>query len=363
MDLQTCTKAGLLSAIMVSFSAYPLHTQVNSMGEERGVLCATNLGSDFTACPQDFTNHALSMSSLHSATSECESSAQQCIDDVSVQVKQDYYTFFDVDNNQTVKYEITIHPNVYDSMGKLVKAGDKTAVEIQPTNHEVEATETLAKIAALKQSIAKKFTLEIDEDGNVTEATGHSVSKRKAKVAELCLTALDYTSNDVNCGGALNTAIDNAVASEAGFHALMLAENKSEGIVKVTSPLNSDFSTLNNRSSFRLISEFVDGSELVLNVRVTGEVVEIVVNRDASITSEGKTFTHAEDYGTSSQRSFREAQRVASSQQIPKRCEQPTFDSTDWVVEEVITKNYPDGRTEVTNIYRQQDTYLTYLQC
>ena len=100
MDLQTCKKAGLLSAIMVTFSAYPLHTQVNSLGEERGAVCATNLGSDFTACPQNFTNHALSMSSLHSATSECESSAQQCIDDVSVQVKQDYYTFFDVDNKQ-----------------------------------------------------------------------------------------------------------------------------------------------------------------------------------------------------------------------------------------------------------------------
>ena len=363
MDLQTCTKAGLLSAIMVSFSAYPLHTQVNSMGEERGVVCATNLGSDFTACSQDFTNHALSMSSLHSATSECESSAQQCIDDVSGQVKKDYYTFFDVDNKQTVKYEITIHPNVYDPMGNLVMPGNKTAVEIQPTNHEVEATETLAEIAALKQSIAKKFTLEIDEDGNVTEVTGHSVPKRKAKVAELCLTALDYTSVDVNCAGALNTAIDNAVASEAGFHALTSAENKSEGIVKVISPLNSDFSTLKNRSSFRLISKFVDGSELVLDVRVKGGVVEILVNRDASITSVGRTFTQAESYGTSSQRSFREAQRVASSQQIPKRCEQPTFDSTDWVVEEVITKNYPDGRAEVTNIYRQEDIYLTYLQC
>lgn len=363
MDLQTCTKAGLLSAIILSFSAYPLHTQIDSLGVERGEVCATILGSDFAACPQNFTHHALSMSSLHSAKSECESSAQKCIDDVTGQVKKDYYTFFDVDNKQTVKYEITIHPNVYDPMGNLVMPGNKTADEIQPTNHEVEATETLAEIAALKQSIAKKFTLEIDEDGNVTEATGHSVPKRKAKVAELCLTALDYTSNDVNCAGALNTAIDNAVVSEAGFHALMSAENKSAGIVKVISPLNSDFSTLNNRSSFRLISKFVDGSELVLNVRVEGGVVEIVVNRDASITSEGKTFTHAEDYGTSFQLSLREAQRVATSQQIPNRCEQPTFDSTDWVVEEVITKNYPDGRTEMSNIYRQQDTYLTYLQC
>ena len=363
MDLQNFIKNALILVVTFFVSAYPLHTQANSLGVERGEVCATILGSDFTACPQDFTHHALSMSSLHSATSECESSAQQCIDDVTGQVKKDYYTFFDVDNKQTVKYEITIHPNVYDPMGNLVMPGNKTAVEIQPTNHEVEATETLAEIAALKQSIAKKFTLEIDEDGNVTEVTGHSVPKRKAKVAELCLTALDYTSVDVNCAGALNTAIDNAVASEAGFHALTSAENKSEGIVKVISPLNSDFSTLKNRSSFRLISKFVDGSELVLDVRVKGGVVEILVNRDASITSVGRTFTQAESYGTSSQRSFREAQRVASSQQIPKRCEQPTFDSTDWVVEEVITKNYPDGRAEVTNIYRQEDIYLTYLQC
>ncbi|MDG6097902.1 hypothetical protein EXU34_10635 [Alteromonas sp. ZYF713] len=363
MDLQTYTKAGLLSAIMVSFSAYPLHTQVDSPGVERGEVCATILGSDFTACPQDFTHHALSMSSLPSATSECEASAQKCIDDVTRQVKKDYYTFFDVDNKQTVKYEITIHPNVYDPMGKLVKAGDKTAVEVRPTDHEVEATETLAEIAALKQSIAKKFTLEIDEDGNVTEATGHSVSKRKEKVAELCLTALDYTSNDVNCAGALNTAIDNAVASEAGFHALMSIENKSEHVIEIISPLNSDFATLKNRSTFRLINKFVDGSELALDVRKKGGVVEIVVNRDASFISDGRTFRHAEDYGTSSQLSLREAKRVATSQNIPKRCEQPTFDNTDWVVEEVITINYPDERTEVTNIYRQEDTYLTYLQC
>lgn len=242
MDLQTCTKAGLLSAIILSFSAYPLHTQANSLGVERAKVCATNPDSDLTACPQDFTNH-------------------------------------------------------------------------------------------------------------------------KIEAIELCLTALDYTSNDVNCAGALNTAIDNAVASEAGFHALMSAENKSEGVVQVISPLNSDFSTLKNRSTFGLVTRFVDGSELVLDVSVKGGAVEIVVNRDASITSEGKTFTHAESYGTSSQRSFREAQRVATSQQIPKRCEPTTFDNTDWVVEEVITKNYPDGRTEVSNIYRQQDTYLTYLQC
>ena len=364
MDLQYFIKTALISVVTFFVSAYSLHTQANSLGVERGEICATTLSSDFTACPQNFTNHALSMSYLHSETTECESSGPMCIgDDIAYQSKTDYFTFFDVDNKQTVKYEITIHPNVYDPMGNLVMPGNKTAVEIQPTNHEVEATETLAEIAALKQSIAKKFTLEIDEDGNVTEATGHSVSKRKEKVAELCLTALDYTSVDVNCAGALNTAIDNAVASEAGFHALTSAENKSEGIVKVISPLNSDFSTLKNRSSFRLISKFVDGSELVLDVRVKGGVVEILVNRDASITSVGRTFTQAESYGTSSQRSFREAQRVASSQQIPKRCEQPTFDSTDWVVEEVITKNYPDGRAEVTNIYRQEDIYLTYLQC
>ncbi|MDY6926282.1 MAG: hypothetical protein SWN10_04215 [Pseudomonadota bacterium] len=236
MDLQNFIKNALILVVTFFVSAYPLHTQANSLGVERGEVCATILGSDFTACPQDFTHHALSMSSLHSATSECESSAQKCIDDVTRQVKKDYYTFFDVDNKQTLKYEITIHPNVYDPVGNLVMPGNKTAVEIQPTNHEVEATETLAEIAALKQSIAKKFTLEIDEDGNVTEATGHSVSKRKAKVAELCLTALDYTSNDVNCAGALNTAIDNAVVSEAGFHALMSIDKKSEHVIKVINP-------------------------------------------------------------------------------------------------------------------------------
>ncbi|MBR9792809.1 MAG: hypothetical protein GYB58_13765 [Gammaproteobacteria bacterium] len=244
MDLQTYTKAGLLSAIMLSFSAYPLHTLADSLGGKRGEVCATILGSDFTACPQDFTHH-------------------------------------------------------------------------------------------------------------------------KIEAIELCLTALDYTSNDVNCAGALNTAIDNAVASEAGFHELMSIENKSEHVIEIISPLNSDFATLKNRSTstFRLINKFVDGSELVLDVRKKGGVVEIVVNRDASFISDGRTFRHAEDYGTSSQRSLREAKRVATSQNIPKRCEQPTFDNTDWVVEEVITINYPDGRTEVTNIYRQEDTYITYLQC
>tara|TARA_Y100001968_G_scaffold286790_1_gene287756 strand:+ start:2608 stop:3336 length:729 start_codon:yes stop_codon:yes gene_type:complete len=242
MDFQTFTKASLLLAITLFFSAYPQHTQANSLGVERGEVCATNPGSDFTACPQDFTNH-------------------------------------------------------------------------------------------------------------------------KIEAAELCLTALDYTSIGVNCAGALNTAIDNAVASEAGFHALMSTENKSEHVIEIISPLNNDFATLKNRSTFRLINKYADGSELVLDVRKKGGVVEIEVNRDASFTSDGRTFTHAEHYGTSFQRSLREAQRVATSQLIPKSCEQPTFDNTDWLVAEVITVNYPDGRTEVTNIYRQQDTFLTYLQC
>ena len=363
MDLQTCTKAGLLSAIMVSFSAYPLHTQVNSLGEERGVVCATNLGSDFTACSQDFTNHALSMSSLHSATSECESSAQQCINDVSVQVKQDYYTFFDVDNKQTVKYEITIHPNVYDPMGNLVMPGNKTAVEIQPTNHEVEATETLAEIAELRQSIVKKFTLEMDEYGNVTDATGQSASTRVENTVEQCLTALDYTSTDVNCAGSLNTDIDNAVVNDAGFHAFISAVTKLEGVINFISPLNMELSSLKNLSTFRVKIEYADGSVLVVDVTVKEGVVEIVLNKDASRTSENRTFTQAESQGTSSQSSLREAKRVASSKDIPKQCEPTTFVNTDWVVVEVITTVYPDGRTEVTNIYRQQDTFLTYLQC
>ena len=242
MDFQTFTKASLLLAITLFFSAYPQHTQANSLGVERGEVCATNPGSDFTACPQDFTNH-------------------------------------------------------------------------------------------------------------------------KIEAAELCLTALDYTSIGVNCAGALNTAIDNAVVSEAGFHALMSTENKSEHVIEIISPLNNDFATLKNRSTFRLINKYADGSELVLDVRKKGGVVEIEVNRDASFTSDGRTFTHAEHYGTSFQRSLREAQRVATSQLIPKSCEQPTFDNTDWLVAEVITVNYPDGRTEVTNIYRQGGTYITYLQC
>lgn len=238
MDLQTLSKASLLLAMALFFSAYPLHTQANSLGVERGEACATTLGSDFTTCP----------------------------------------------------------------------------------NQETGAI-------------------------------------------ELCLTALDYASVDVNCAGALNTAIDNAVASEAGFHALMSIEKKSDHVIKVISPSNSDFATLKSRSSFRLINKYADGSELVIDVAIKGRVVEIVVNKDASFTSDGRTFTHAENYGTSFQRSLREAQRVATSQQIPKSCEQPTFDNSDWAVEEVITINYPDGRTEVTNIYRQQDTFLTYLQC
>jgi len=242
MDLQNFIKNALILVVTFFVSAYPLHTQANSLGVERGEVCATILGSDFTACPQDFTHH------------------------------------------------------------------------------EYEAI-------------------------------------------ELCLTALDYGSVDVNCAGALNTAIDNAVASEAGFHALMSIDKKSEHVIKVISPSNSDFATLKSRSSFRLINKYADGSKLVLDVAVNGGVVEIAVNKDASFTSDGRTFTLAENYGTSFQRSLREAQRVATSQLIPRSCEQPTFDNSDWVVEEVITVNYPDVRTEVTNIYRQQDTFLTYLQC
>lgn len=364
MDLQNFIKTALISVVTFFVSAYSLPAQANSPGVERGEVCATTLGSDFTACPQHFADYALSMSHLHSATTECESSVPTCIgDEIVDQSKTDYFTFFDVDNASTVKYEITIHPDVYDPMGNLVMPGSKTAVEISPADHEVEATSTLADIAKLRQAIVKKFALEMDEYGNVTDATGQSASTSVENAVELCLTALDYTSVDVNCAGALNTAIDNAVASDAGFRALLSPENKYAGMVKVVSPLNRDFATLKSRSSFRLINKYVDGSELVLDVAVKDDAVAIVVNKDASITSEGRTFTQAENYGSSLQRSFREAKRVATSQDIPKSCEQTNFNNTDWLVAEAIKTVYPDGRTEVAHIYRQQESYITYLQC
>lgn len=364
MDLQYFIKTALISVVTFFVSAYPLHTQANSLGVERGEICAATLSSDFTACPQIFTDHALSMSYLHSETTECESSGPMCIgDNIAYQSKTDYFTFFDVDNAQTVKYEITIHPNVYDPMGNLVMPGNKSAVEIQPTNHEVEATETLAEIAELRQSIVKKFTLEMDEYGNVTDATGQSASTSLENAVELCLTALDYTSTDVNCAGSLNTDIDNAVVNDAGFHAFISAVTKLEGVINFISPLNMELSSLKNLSTFRVKIEYADGSVLVVDVTVKEGVVEIVLNKDASRTSENRTFTQAESQGTSSQSSLREAKRVASSKDIPKQCEPTTFVNTDWVVVEVITTVYPDGRTEVTNIYRKQDSYITYLQC
>ena len=57
MDLQNFIKNALILVVTFFVSAYPLHTQANSLGVERGGICATKPGSDLTACPQDFTHH------------------------------------------------------------------------------------------------------------------------------------------------------------------------------------------------------------------------------------------------------------------------------------------------------------------
>lgn len=361
MGLPALTRVMLFTLIVSTASFYSIANTADSASAE---ICTTALGFDFKACPQDFRASALANSPQQMDILPCEVEDGDCaVSEATYPGKTHYVTFFDVDNQQTLKYAITTKPDVYDRNNNDLMTGSQLATAVAPTKQEVNVTAALAEIARLKQSMPQHYQLYRDEDGVIRDASGQLAEARLLHSSALCQTALDYTQTRINCSGALNTDIDNAIARDPNFQSLQAAITKLLHAANQLPSLHRFTAPLANLASFRLVRQFSDSSELVLDVTAIQGAGSIVLNKHASRTTEQRTFAGAMEYGTSGQGSHREAKVVAISGFIPKRCEPVDFSHEDWQLAEKVTLARPNGGAEVFNIYRRQDRYITYQQC
>ncbi len=351
----------LTAAFLFTFS-FAFDSSASILGDERAEVCSSKLGNAFSPCPQNFKNKALAASAIHSEYSSCDHGPTCIGGDFDVQTRRDYFTFFDVDNEQTIKYEITISPNVYNSFGSLILPGSKSAREIEPSDAERDVTEEFANVARLRNDVQKMYNLSISSTGTMTNAHGER-SSIVPRSASTCLTALDYRETERNCAGDLVRDIREGVQDNATFFGLISSLTKLESVIDIVVPLDIDLTNLNELASFNVVMNFADGSVLALNVEVDEGAVSVVLNEDASITSEGRTFADAKQTGVSQHGSLIEAKLVAGGSFVPVRCEPANFKNSSYVAVAVIIIRHPDGSETVRTVYQKQDTYVTYQSC
>lgn len=333
-------------------------------GEERGLVCSGALGSDFNDCPTNFLSFAKSKSQITSQEADCQSPNDFfCFDELVVGVK-DHFVFFDVDNNQTVKYEVTAVPNVFYRNGQIKHHGYLSAREVPPTTDELEVTELFSLVSENRKKIAKKITLTESADGTLVDENGHE-SDLILDSAESCGTAVDYILRESTCAGDLGNDIRRGIRDVALFYSTVNALEKLEVVLKVMLPEGFDIAAIEKLAEFSYIIMLEDGSTLVVDVKVKDGAIEIRLNEDASNTSDGRTFRDARNIGVSHSHSFAEANAIASIGLPMSHCGGLMSDKNldEWVVVERIVTRDENGNERVRYIYRRKDNIDHFEVC
>ncbi len=353
----------LLSSILLlcglTLSSYSFG---NTLGNDRVLACSSKLGSGFSSCPSNFKNAAISAIPIHIQLQQCSNSGAGCVgEDLELQPKKDFYTFFDVDNQETEKFEITVYPDIYDNNGNLILRGSKSAKSIQPTQQEINVTQAFYELSIARKGVIDSYNLRIN-NGSITDATGQQ-SSSVPRSALSCSTAWDYKETTNTCRGDLNKDIDDGVADNAAFYAFVSSIEKLESVIKVIIPA-IDLSKVGELSSFDVKLVMDDGSVLVIDVVVEGGTVEISLNEKASRTTDGSTFEQAASTGVNGFNSLEEASSAANGTAMPINCRpsDPQVLST-WRVVKTVTTYLPDGTKRVTFVYEKQNTFIVNQEC
>ncbi|MFQ3208307.1 MAG: hypothetical protein ACI9IT_002473 [Glaciecola sp.] len=336
----------------------PSHS--NTLENDRILACSSKLRSGFSSCPSDLKSAAISAIPIQ--LQQCDNSEGGCIDgDLEYPPKKDYYTIFDVDNQETVKFEITVYPDVYDESGNLIIRGSKSGKSIQPIQQEVKITRAFHELSIARKNVIDYYNLKINNDGSITDATGqHSSSIPRSALS--CSTAWDYKETDTTCRGDLNKDIEYGVTDSATFFAFKSSFEKLQTVLKVITPV-IDLSKVGDLFSFNVKLLMGDDSVLVIDFEVDGAAVRISLNENASFTTIGQTFKQTAN-GVAGFYSLEEASSVAkgTAMAIDCRPSDPRVLST-WKVVKTITTNLPDGTERVTFIYKKQNIYKVYKTC
>lgn len=366
----------LLVLLMCGYSSHalahfqPLTNPSNSgfvptiPGEKRGVVCSGELGSDFNECPSNFEKYAISKSQIPTEESECQSPTDLlCSEELVVGVKNQF-VIFDIDREQTVKFEVLVMPNVFYQNGSLKQSGYIAASEIAPSADELEVTELFALVSRNRAEIRKKTTITELADGSMVDEDG-APSDFVLESADSCKTALDFLDRASSCAGDLSNDIVRGVEEEVLFYSTVNALEKLEVVLEVVLPTDIDLSSVEKLAEFNYIIKMKDGSILVVHVKVDGGAIEIKLDEDASRVSDGRTFRLASSGGVNHSTSFAEAEAIVSLGLPMSHCGnlQSVRATTEWVVAKRITIRQPDGTEQTRFIYRERTNLENFQVC
>lgn len=341
-------------------AASPLKVFAN----EKGLVCSEQLGSSINRCPSSMQTVARNASRIPTIYSSCGGGLETCIDDdYPYNAHKDYFTFFDVDNNDTVKFEVSVTPNVYSANGITIQHGVKSVREITASPDEKEVTELFNDTLINKSNLDKALTLRRSQSGTVRDATGQ-VSNVIAASQDACLTALDYVTNNIRgCRGKLNRDILEGVDTNATFAALISSLEQLESVINVFIP-DLDLSNIGELNEFKLVMKMHDGSKLVLDIKIDKGVAQITLDELGSLTSDGSTFKQARELGTGESGSLGEAYNIAEGFFVAIHCTPArVLSSSEYHVAARVTKRDEDGNEVVVIVYQRQDTFVTFNKC
>ncbi|MEC8326657.1 MAG: hypothetical protein VX100_11250 [Pseudomonadota bacterium] len=348
-----------LTTCLCLFTAIP--SFANIIGNDRVIICSSGLGVDFTSCPSNLASKAVSVVPIHAEFYPCDNPPMCDAVDVEFEhrPKIDVVTVFDVDNQRTEKFEITVYPNVYDNRHNIVINGRKLAKSLSTSTAEKQVTQAFYESSLARKAVIDAYSLAISNSGMITDATG-STSSSIPRSSLTCTTAWDYISHNT-CEGDLNRDIDDGIASNATFYAMISSLEKLETVMGIVVP-RVDLSNIEKLTSFPVKIVMSDGSILVINVVVDQGVANITLNEKGSRTSSGHTFESIIKYGTKQITSLAEAEAFARGG-VTIGCIPKTGSYTSLDVVKVIISYRPDGTKVYTHVYGENRNYVIFNKC
>jgi hypothetical protein len=335
---------------------------VQASGNANALICSTQLGETVPSCPINKYEHASSFSHVPEIHTSCDSGGFACFEAQTYGTTTDYFTFYDIDANETIKYAITVTPTLRYSDDSMLQQGYKNAQVVTPTDDEIEITEGFNDVISKKQYLDRMLTVTQNSDGSVTDANGNT-DFFVEKIKENCLTALDYQNNLSLCAGYLNNSIDDAVNDNARFYAFINALEQLQTVINIVLPEGLDLDDIGKLAEFPLKIMLKDNSIIAINVKIAQGLVEISLNMDASRTSTGVTFAQAFMRGVSRSGSLDEANTIGEMSILPVFCKPVNLSESEYTVVNSIVIRLPDGSERVIFIYAKDTYFYTYQSC
>ena len=331
-------------------------------GNVNDQICSTQLGDSIPNCPTNKEQYASSFSHVPEIHTSCDSSDSACAEAQTYNTTTDYFTFYDIDANATIKYAITVTPTLRYKDDSILQQGFKNAQIVTPTDDDIAVTEGFNDVIRKKAMVDRMLTLTFNPDSSVTTADGNT-DFIVDKIKDNCLTALDYISAFSSCAGNLNRSIDQGVNDNAQFYALINALEKLQTIRKIVSPKDLNLSDINKSTEFKVQIIFNDNSILVLDVEVTGTLVGLSLNMNASTTSDTRPFAVALNNGVYNSSTLHEANTIAHMPSIPILCKPVNLSETDYRVVKKVIIRLPIKSERVVYIYAKDTYFYTYQSC